>query len=715
MQIQRSLNPSQSRLSRRQILKAAAAAGGVVTLRQSVFAFAAPSTLSSRASSEGSPSARAPKASLSQSVLYYGREEPLAEPISLRAGPLSMIFETSNAFLRYIRLGDKEVLRGIYVAVRDSNWGTVTPKITNLKAETEGASFRLSFDVECTYGDIDFSWQGRITGSELGSVEFNMNGVARSSFKRNRIGFAVLHPIRECSGQPCKVEKVDGRLEQGVFPRFISPQQPFKDMRAISHEVAPGVTARVAFEGDIFEMEDQRNWTDASYKTYCTPLSLPYPVEVPLGTTVAQAIKLQLEGNSPRPQAVSVNFPAVRLVLSDKTLPLPRIGLGVASHGQPLAPKEKERLKALHLSHLRVDLNLVEDSHRTTLERVATEAQELGLPLEMALFLSDSAENELNRLVSELSQIKPQISSWLIFQTKEKSTQALAVRLARRALSSLNPKAGFGAGTNADFAEFNRGRLPVAVLDLACYSMNPQVHAFDNSTLVETLDAQGDTVESTREFMGNLPVAISPITLRPRFNPNATRPQAEPAPGVLPSQVDVRQMSLLGAGWTLGSIKHLAASGASSLTYYETTGWRGVMEREAGSPLAEQFRSIAGGVFPLYHILADLGDFKSGHCLPCTSSDGLSVEGLALQKGNLSCLLIANLTPALQYVTVVNSRLGGYVRVKRLDEMSAEEAMDSPERFREKPGLLHQVEGTQLEISLLPYSTVRVDSAKERL
>ena len=38
--------------------------------------------------------------------------------------------------------------------------------------------------------------------------------------------------------------------------------------------------------------------------------------------------------------------------------PLPKIGLGTASHGEPLGPQEIERLKALELAHLRVDLNL---------------------------------------------------------------------------------------------------------------------------------------------------------------------------------------------------------------------------------------------------------------------------------------------------------------------------------------------------------------------
>jgi D-apionolactonase len=714
MQIWNNISRRLGNLSRRQALKLGAAAGGAVVMGQSEWNLTLPPSAGTLPSGLGAETRR--ESGLPRSVLYYGTEEPLPEVIELRAGSVSMTFETKNAFLRYIRLGDREILRGVYVAVRDRNWGAVAPRIFNLKREVNGASFQLHFDVECKEGDIDFPWRGSITGSKQGCVEFSMNGAARSTFKRNRLGFAVLHPIRECAGQSCKVEKVDGTTEQGTFPRFVSPQQPFKDMRAISHQVVPGVTARVAFEGDIFEMEDQRNWTDASYKTYCTPLSLPYPVEVPSGTTVAQTVRLSVDGELPSNLTKApLSLPEVTLSLGDKPpVPLPRIGLGVASHSQPLTSKEKQRLKALSLSHLRVDLKLSETSHKQTLSRAAADAKELGVSLELALFLSDSAESELSGLVKELEQAKPPVSSWLIFQTNQKSTQEPAVRLARRILSSYGSKAKFGAGTNAYFAEFNRGHPPIEALDLACYSMNPQVHAVDNATLVETLEAQRGTVESAKQFVGKLPLAISPITLKPRFNPAATGPEPQPAPGELPSQVDVRQMSLFGAGWTLGSIKNLAASGTSSLTYYETTGWRGVMEIEPGSALPQKFRSIPGGVFPIYHVLADLGEFQSGSVMPCISSDALSVEGLALQKGDRICLLLANLTSKFQYVKILNSKLRGYIRVKRLDESTAEEAMRSSELFRSKPGLLQQVAANQIEISLLPYALVRVDSTMER-
>ena len=56
-------------------------------------------------------------------------------------------------------------------------------------------------------------------------------------------------------------------------------------MQSIAHPTAGGEIV-IRFEGDLWEMEDQRNWTDASYKTYSTPLRPPYPVEIREGDRV---------------------------------------------------------------------------------------------------------------------------------------------------------------------------------------------------------------------------------------------------------------------------------------------------------------------------------------------------------------------------------------------------------------------------------------------
>jgi hypothetical protein len=641
-------------------------------------------------------------------IIYYGRDEPLPEQLPLCAGPLLLVYEEGD--LRHIRLGEREILRRIYVAVRDCTWGTVLPRFSNVKKEISSDSFHITYEVANQRGEIDFFWRGTITGDKQGTITFVMDGEARSTFRKNRIGFCVLHPICGCAGQSCRVEHIDGSVETSQFPYHISPHQPFVDLRSISHEVAPGVSAEVGFEGEIFETEDQRNWTDASYKTYCPPLRLPFPAEIKAGTHISQSITLRLKGTVPVTPSETASDGILFTIGPGAPVPLPRIGLGIGSHRRPLSPRALTRLRALNLAYLRVDLRLALPDHNNQLRRATMEAGELRVPLEAAVFLSQEAEEELRRLRALVNQLKPAIARWLIFHVGEKSTAEKWVNLARQSLAGCDPRAKMGAGSNTYFAELNRGRPPVRVLDLVSYSINPQVHAFDNTSLVENLAAQASTVESARQFAGKVPIAVSPVTLKPRFNPNATGPEPEPAPGELPSQVDVRQMSLFGAGWTLGSLKHLAESGIYGVTYYETTGWRGVMETDQGSPLPEKFRSLPGAVFPLYHVLADASEFTGGEVVPSTSGAPLAVDGLVLRRKGRTRILLANLTDKDQRVRIHGAEPLKPARVKRLDETCAESAMTLPEVFRAQVGERLEAGHDGLEVPLRPYAVARIDA-----
>ena len=95
-------------------------------------------------------------------------------------------------------------------------------------------------------------------------------------------------------------------------------------------------------------------------------------------------------------------------------------------------------------------------------------------------------------------------------------------------------------------------------------------------------------------------------------------------------------MSLFGAGWTLGAIKHLAEQRATRATFYETIGWLGLMETEAGSPLPESFRSRPGQVFPMFHVFADVNEYRGGEVLPGRSTRPLVVDGFGLRLGTVA-------------------------------------------------------------------------------
>jgi hypothetical protein len=166
-------------------------------------------------------------------------------------------------------------------------------------------------------------------------------------------------------------------------------------------------------------------------------------------------------------------------------------------------------------------------------------------------------------------------------------------------------------------------------------------------------------------------------------------------------------MSLFGAAWTVGSVKYLGESGAGVVTYYETTGWRGVMETESGSSVPQRFPAAPRQVFPLYHVLADLGEWERGQLVACTSSAPLRVNGLAVRHHDGLHILAANMTGASQQVEVRPFEIPRVV-VRDLDDRNAWEAMFRPEQFRasRRPVMVH---AASLHLTLAPHAVVRID------
>ncbi|RUV28039.1 hypothetical protein EOB49_36060, partial [Mesorhizobium sp. M7A.F.Ca.MR.148.00.0.0] len=74
------------------------------------------------------------------------------------------------------------------------------------------------------------------------------------------------------------------------------------------------------------EMEDQRNWSDASYKTYVRPLALPWPYVLPAGLPLRQTISLRIAGEGKAP-AVTVTSEPVRVGLGEVGPRLPDVGV----------------------------------------------------------------------------------------------------------------------------------------------------------------------------------------------------------------------------------------------------------------------------------------------------------------------------------------------------------------------------------------------------
>lgn len=459
--------------------------------------------------------------------------------------------------LRHVRWGDREALRGVYVAVRDAGWGTHPHDIHDLREEVAAEGFDLSW----TDASGPVVWRGTLRGDADGVV-YEAEGVAREAFDTQRTGMCVLHPAREAQGAQIRVEHADGTVTESAFPDLISPHQPFFGIRAIEHEVAPGLWLRTELEGEIFEMEDQRNWTDASFKTYCRPLDLPRPYRIETGETVRHRVRLSLRG---APPAVLPFDPLQRVTLSVGPLLGPVAKVGVLYDG-PAGLTEA----IPWVDTLGVVLE-GKGTDEARLREAAELAQRFGWELDAYVRVADADD---------------------LVKMDRKATVAryFVEPSALRAELSEGPLQGrLWSWTGGNFTELNRERPDCEEIDGIGFSTNAQVHAFDDVSIVETLEGLHHALLSARALCRRKPVRVGPSVLGPLGDPRCASP--------------------LGAAWMVAAIGQATAARAQAITVGRLSEWR--------SP-----------AFGAALRMLDKGNRRAFH--PTTSSDPLRVQGFVL-------------------------------------------------------------------------------------
>lgn len=651
-----------------------------------------------------------------------------------------MLFEQGE--LRRIRLGDREVLRRIYLTVRGPDWSTIPPEVSLLDVESGTDSFKVKFLLTHKQGDVEFSWDVGIIGEPFGNIRFEARGLAGRAFATNRVGVCVLHPLRECAGMPALVRGVDEETREGRYPETIEPHQPFLAFKEIAHVVEKEWLALIRLQGETFEMEDQRNWTDGSFKTYCPPQDQPKPRRIEAGWKTVQSVSLELQNPDNKPVAELVSALIASGVMkanpesqgdtasgspfiptlkpdTDKGWPVPGIGFGAASHGLALDPKDVERLKVLAPFHLRADFRLAEPGCRETLIAAAAQAQALAVPLEAAVVIPEEGDRPLAEFAAAWEESGAEAVRWLVFSDHKDATTDATLMAARAHLGGLDPLAAFARGSKGDFVLLNRNRPSPQPGIMLAYGMCPQVHLTDNRTLVESLEGQAWVHRTVARAWPDSRAIATPVTLkRSPFAMALKKPPSGAAGSTVAetwrSQVDTRQFSLFGAGWTLGVLKRLALNGANSATLFETTGLLGVM---AGHGLpAEVLKSHAfdfaiepGWVYPMYHVLADFAEFVGGTAYDMKSDSPLRYDGVLLHVGEKASLLVANLEETAGNLRL--EELGNIAGIRRLNESNAMRAMVDPEGYRLAPLETCPGDRDGWSIGMKPFEIIRIDLA----
>ncbi|MET0860600.1 MAG: hypothetical protein ABW091_06175, partial [Microbacterium sp.] len=377
-----------------------------------------------------------------------------ASAVTLVSGPWSLSLR--GAELDDITYDGVLVVRSIRLVVRDEDWGTLPVQLDStdlpagFRAVGEGSELTLSGRAGTRGGVCTWTLTLRTDGPAL---RVGARVEATAEFRRNRLGLIVLHPP-ELAGQPFAVEHPDGSTTQTVFPEHISPHQPAQDIRGLSWRTAPAgqggnvVDSVLRFSGDVFEMEDQRNWTDASFKTYSTPLSEPFPVELAPGTVVDQSLELRCTsagGSAPdgseTPTPVTVSFgPA------DATRRLPVVTTSVSSgrvSGPPIPAA---------FGPLVCELDPGAANWRAVLDRAATEAG--GRPLDLRLIVD--AAGEATSVLDHVREADLAIARLGVFSRRTHISDPVLLSDVRGLLEDRGTRAELLGGTRAHFTELNR-------------------------------------------------------------------------------------------------------------------------------------------------------------------------------------------------------------------------------------------------------------------
>ncbi|WP_075219137.1 hypothetical protein [Acuticoccus yangtzensis] len=649
---------------------------------------------------------------LSPAIARFGTEETVAPMRRLKAGVLEADLDGGN--LRYIRIGGVEAIRGIAFLARDKNWGTYNAEISGLQVDERADGFTVTYTARVGDSGQALSYAARIEGRADGSLVFTADGAPETDFLTNRTGFVVLHPLAGVVDHPVTIEHTDGSIETSRFPAEIDPACPFQDIRAVSHEIAPGVTLTCRMEGDAYEMEDHRNWLDASFKTYIRPLAKPWPYTMPGGETFSQSVTMSLTGEVSTGGAAG-DGPATVTVGGPTGTRVPRIGLAVPAEWTAAALERADLIRAANPAFLVCHFDARAGHDAATIAAYVALGEAVGAPLvleavvpcedpagaptddpavlerDMAALAAAVGDAPFERIaVSPGSDLKCTLPGTAFPPAPPWEALAGAARAAF-------PNVPIGGGMFSYFTELNRKRPPKGLFDFVGHSGAPVVHAGDDISVMETLETLPSTFRSVRAFAGDGPYWVYPIAVSMRANPYGAVPAENPDNiRQAMNRVDPRDRALLGAAWYTGYVAEAAKGGVDAVTLAAVAGPSGIVNAPDDAP-RPWFDEAPAAVMPNWHAVALATALSGGAVLEASSDRPGVVKALAVETDAGRTLVLVNLTGEAVEVALPGAEAAtGAV----LDETTFEAACSAARPLPEAP--------VAWPLTLKPYAVARL-------
>lgn len=571
--------------------------------------------------------------SIDRNVVLYGTSEAQALLRSVQLGPLSFVYTADS--IRRICWHGTELVRAIAWPIRDESWGTFQPNILDERVEEVDGRFSANLKFEVGNGQLTNVLS--IQAAENGTLSFELTMTpAGGPFATNRAGFTVLHPIKGIAGSGVQVTHSGGAVEKTVFPRLISPGQPVFDIHGLRYGL-DGRSVDIAFDGDIFEMEDQRNWSDASYKTYCVPLVFPFTYEIVRPKT--QSIKVLLSGGAAG-QVAAHSDSGAQILQSEETAPA--IGLAV----EPAWIGNDGVIATCGPQHLVARIGPeTDDTFLADLAEVST-----GRELDLEFVIANGSDPK-----TVLIEARDKVAQFGLTPTRvialphgylgshqpsgpwpSGPTPAQVVVASREVFSDTE----IGGGMLTNFTEFNRCPPNPADCDFVTHGNSAIVHAGDDLSVCETLEALPQIFESAENHSKGKAYRLGLMSLGMRTNPYG----AELAHN--PTQIrhtmaheDPRQRGLFAAAWAIGALAATKGHQVASLCLAAPTGPFGIAYSKQDYPQPYFDDTKDAAVYPIFHVIKAAAEMAKRPLLQIQGlPDGVHGYGAG------SSLMIANVS-----------------------------------------------------------------------
>jgi D-apionolactonase len=482
--------------------------------------------------------------------------------------------------LRRITFDGHEIVRLIDYPIRDADWGTVPTVTEGQQVSPGGESFLRRF--RTADGTIEGRFEALVAPAGTGvRILADLVLTATRDAVVNRAGFIVLHPLDGVAGELLTVRHSDGRIEELRFPARISPGQPVLDIASLAHRVG-AVDVSMAFDGEVFEMEDQRNWTDASFKTYCRALALPRPYELRASEKVRQRITVTLTQTAARtlPAATGTQSAAVTM---------PEVLL---AHERAITGPPHPQVSSIAPQGVLLRMNLGTDELETW----------PACPITLELATGPDAAPDLRAAAEAVSasglDVKRVVAlpgGYLRSQQPEGPwpdgwSPMDLVPMVRDAF----PGAEVGGGMLTNFTEFNRCPPDPKRIDFATFGTTAIVHAADDLSVIETLEAIPQVIESARALSGDRPLRLGLMSIGMRSNPYGADVIPNPDGQRLPMAMDdPRQRTSFAAAFAIAVAAACARGGVASFAPAMTGGPLGMGDEDEPWPIWHAVAALA--------------------------------------------------------------------------------------------------------------------------